>query len=73
MARHAEHGEVHRQHITLLATWEIRGRGVDGGHLAIRKRRRVKTRGLFRVFVVPKADRVLRCHARQSISDNTRA
>ena len=60
----AHHGELHRQHIALLAARIVTGSLVHRGYFAIRKGCGVEARRLMRVFVVPKADRVLWLHVR---------
>ena len=54
----AEHGELDGEDVTRLAHGIIARCLVHAGHLAVGKRRRVKARGLFRVLIEPKADRV---------------
>jgi hypothetical protein len=58
----ANHGELHRQHVALLAARIITGRSVNSGYFTIRKGGGVEARRLKRVLVEPEADRVLWCH-----------
>src|SRR5262249_14468559 len=60
----AQNGELHRQHIALLAARVVRWRLVNSCHFTIRKRRGVEARSVMRVFVEPEADRVLWLHVR---------
>src|SRR6185503_10996913 len=61
----AQHGEVHRQFVALLAARVITGRRVNRGHFAIRKGGGVEARRLMGVLVEPEADRVLWFHVRE--------
>lgn len=45
-ARHAQHGEIYRQCIALLAARVIAGRLVDRDHSTIRESRGVEARGV---------------------------
>src|SRR5215203_827424 len=63
----AENGELHRQHIALLAARVVTGRVVNGRHVTVRKRGGVEARRLMRVLVEPEADRVLWLHLRISL------
>src|SRR5262249_46066859 len=58
----AHNGEVHRQHIALLAARKVTGSLVNAGYFTIRKGGGVEARRLMRVFVEPEADRVLWLH-----------
>src|SRR5258708_27194704 len=58
----AHDGELHRQHITLLAARIIPRSLVNSGYFTIRKGDRIETRSLMRVFIEPEADRVLWLH-----------
>src|SRR5688572_9866837 len=58
----AQNGELHRQHIALLAARVVTGRLVNSGHCTIRKGGSVEARRLMRVLVEPEADRVLWLH-----------
>src|SRR5439155_21870075 len=60
----AQNGELHRQHIALLAARVVTGRLVNSGHFTIRKGGGVEARRLMRVLVEPEADRVLWLHVR---------
>ena len=60
----AQDGELHSQHIALLAARIITGSLVNRGYFAIRKGGGVEARRLMRVFVEPEADRVLWLHVR---------
>src|SRR5438874_12157653 len=60
----AQDGELHRQHIALLAVRIVTGGLVNAGYFTIRKRGCVEARRLMRVFVEPEADRVLWLHLR---------
>src|SRR5882762_6990991 len=60
----AQDGELHSQHIALLAARIITGSLVNRGYFTIRKGGGVEARRLMRVFVEPEADRVLWLHAR---------
>ena len=60
----AQHGEIHRQHIPLLAARVVTGRLANSGHFTIRKGGGVEARRLMRVLVEPETDRVLGLHAR---------
>src|SRR4029453_18515497 len=62
--RNAQNGELHRQHIALLAARVVTGRLVNGGHFTIRKGGGVEARRLMSVLVEPEADRVLWLHVR---------
>jgi hypothetical protein len=57
--RNAEHGELYRQHVSLLAARVVGGRLANRRHFTVRKSGGVEPGGLFRVFVEPEADRVL--------------
>ena len=48
-AGNAQHGELHRQHVALLAARIVAGRLVHRGHGALRKSGGVETRGLMRL------------------------
>src|SRR5687767_12824654 len=63
-AWNAEHGELYRQHITLLTARVVTGRLVDSGHFAIRKGGGVEARRVLRVLVEPETDCVLWLHVR---------
>src|SRR5262249_51501711 len=58
----AKNGELHRQHITLLAARIITGRIVNSGYFTVREGGSVEARRLKRVLVEPEADRVLWLH-----------
>src|SRR5205085_1148556 len=58
-ARHAAHRELDRQHLTSLTTWKVRRRPVCPANGAVGKRPGIKARCLFRIALVPQADRVL--------------
>src|SRR4051812_5402445 len=58
----AHGGELHRQHIALLAARIIIGSPVKSGYFAIREGEGVEARRLMRVLVEPEADRVLWFH-----------
>ncbi len=60
----AQDGELHRQHIALLAARVVTGSLVNGGYFTIRKGDGVEARRLVCVFVEPEADRVLWLHVR---------
>src|SRR5256885_6061134 len=60
----AQDGELHRQHIALLAARIVTGSLVNSGHFTIRKGDGVEARRLMRVFVEPEADRVFWFHIR---------
>src|SRR5258708_39156944 len=60
----AQDGELHRQHIALLAARIVTGSLVNSGYFTIRKGDGVEARRLMRVFVEPEADRVLWLHVR---------
>src|SRR5947207_5065685 len=60
----AHDGELHRQHIALLAARIVTGSLVNSGYITIRKGDGVEARSLMRVFVEPEADRVLGLHVR---------
>src|SRR5713101_1026392 len=60
----AQDGELHRQHIALLAARIVTGSLVNGGNFTIRKGDGIEARRLMRVFVEPEADRVLWLHVR---------
>src|ERR1700686_665608 len=62
--RNAQDGELHRQHIALLAARIVTGGLVNSGYFTVRKGDGVKARRLMRVFVKPEADRVLWLHVR---------
>src|SRR6266568_5023106 len=62
--RNAQHGELDRQHIALLAARIVAGSLVNSGYFAIRKGGGVEARRLMRVFVKPETDRVLWLHVR---------
>jgi hypothetical protein len=55
----AQDGELHRQHIALLAARIVTGRIVNSSYFTIRKGGDVEARRLKRVLVEPEADRVL--------------
>src|SRR5205814_3967056 len=59
----AQDGELHRQHIALLAARIVTGSLMNSGYFTIRKGVGVEARRLMRVFVEPEADRVLWLHA----------
>jgi hypothetical protein len=58
-ARHAANREVDRQDVAGLATGKVGRCAVHRADRAVGKSPGIKTRGLFRVVVVPQADRVL--------------
>src|SRR6266498_216763 len=60
----AQNGELHRQHIALLAARVVAGRLVNGGHFTIRKGGGVEARRVDRVLVEPETNRILWLHAR---------
>ena len=60
----AKNGELHCQHIALLAARIVTGRLVNSGYFAIREGSSVEARRLVRVFVEPEADRVFWFHIR---------
>src|SRR5262249_36339550 len=60
----AQDGELHRQHIALLAAWIVTGTLVKRGYFPIRTGDCVEVRRLMRVFVEPEANRVLWLHVR---------
>src|SRR5262249_11182800 len=60
----ANNGELHRQHIALLAARKVTGRMVNSGYFTIRKGGGVKARRVLRVLVEPEADRVFWLHVR---------
>src|SRR6059058_1456170 len=60
----AQDGELHRQHIALLAARIVTGSLVNSRYFTIRKGDGVEARRLMRVFVEPEADRVLWLHVR---------
>src|SRR5205823_7495292 len=60
----AHDGELHRQHIALLAARIVTRSHVNSGYFTIRKGDRIETRRLLRVFVEPQADCVLWFHVR---------
>src|SRR6202163_4050683 len=60
----AQDGELHRQHIALLAARIVTGSLVNSGYFTVRKGGGVETRRLVRVLVETKADRVLWLHVR---------
>src|SRR6266571_1134248 len=60
----AQDGELHRQHIALLAARIVTGSLVNRGYFTIRKGDGVEARRLMRVFVEPEADGVLWLHVR---------
>src|SRR5580765_1375149 len=60
----AQNGELHSQHIALLAARVVTRRLVNGGHFTVRKGGGVEARRLMRVLVEPEADRVLWLHVR---------
>jgi hypothetical protein len=55
----AQNGELHRQHISLLAARIVTGSLVNCGYFTILKGDGVEARRLMRVFVEPEADRTL--------------
>src|SRR5262249_31697929 len=57
--RDAQHSEVHREHIALLAARVVTGRLVNSGHFTIGKGGGVEARCHLRVFVEPEANRDL--------------
>src|SRR5205823_15076516 len=57
-ARHAAHRELDHQDVARLAAWIVGRRPVHRADRAVGKGPGVKARGLFRVMVVPQADRV---------------
>src|SRR5947207_9961273 len=59
----AQNGELHGQHIALLAARIVRGRLVNGGHFTIRKGGGVKARRVNRVLVEPATNCVFWRHA----------
>ena len=61
-AGNAQNGELHRQHIALLAARVVTRRLVNSGHLTVREGGGVEARRLVRVLVEPEADRVLWLH-----------
>src|SRR5262249_25312912 len=61
-AGNAKNGELHRQHIALLAARIITGRLVNSAYLTIREGGGVESRRLKRVLVEPEADGVLWLH-----------
>src|SRR6202035_4977612 len=67
--RNAQDGELHRQHIALLAARIITGSLVNRGYFTIRKGGCVEARRLMRIFVEPEADRVLWVHVRVLLVD----
>ena len=58
-ARHAAHRELDRQDVARLAAGKVGRRPVHRADRAVGKGPGVEARGLFRVMVVPQADRVL--------------
>src|ERR1700736_1717355 len=60
----AQDGELHRQHIALLAARIVTGSLVNSGYFTIRKGDRVEARRLMRILVEPEANRVLWLHVR---------
>src|SRR5215472_18877678 len=58
----AKHGELHRQHLALLAARIVTGRLLNSGYFTIREGGGVEARRLKRVLVEPEADRVLWLH-----------
>ena len=57
-ARDAEHGELHREHITLFASGVVSGRAINLSNAGIRKNRRVKPRSFFCIAIKPEANGV---------------
>src|SRR6185436_7677097 len=62
-AGNPHHHEFHRDHIAGFAARKITRRFVRCRHLAVGKSGGVKTRGFFRVLVVPETDRVFGLHS----------
>src|ERR1035438_5288324 len=60
----AQDGELHCQHIALLAARIVTGSLVNSGYFTIRKGDGVEARRRMRVLVEPEADRVLWLHVR---------
>src|ERR1700716_671927 len=58
----AQHSELHRQHVALLAARIVTRRLVNSGHFTIGKSGCVETRCLERVPFEPEADRILWLH-----------
>ena len=60
----AHDGELHRQHIALLAARIVSGGLVNSGYFTVRKSGGVEARRFMRVFVEPETNRVFRLHVR---------
>src|SRR6185437_16561704 len=58
-ARNAHHGKFHGEYIALLPAWIIAGRLMNRNDPAVRKRSRIKTRRILRVFIEPQTNRIL--------------
>src|SRR5262249_29201270 len=66
-AGNAHNGELHRQHVALLAVRIVTGGLVNSSHFTVRKRAGVEACRLQRVLVEPEADCVLGLHVRVSL------
>lgn len=58
-ARDADHGELYRQDIALLAIGIVSGRAIDGSYRAVWERLGIEFRGVQGGAVVPETDRFL--------------
>src|ERR1700686_3271544 len=65
----AQDGELHRQHIALLAARIVTGSLVNTGYFTVRKGGGVEARRLMRVLFETEADRVLWLHVRVLLSE----
>src|SRR5688572_9743512 len=70
---HAQNGELHRQHIALLAAGVVAGRLENGRYFALRERGGVKAGRLERVLVEPETDGVLGLHAHAPCATGSRS